>query len=181
MIEETLFYISYYKLQIDNFEKKKKELTKLLESYPEKKVWNSWTQEFFTNRQSDRSGLDEQFASIMNQELEEISKKIKKDFGIHEIWSISYDKGDYHSPHNHGSMGLSGILYLDLPKDSPVTVYIQPWNNFEDADHAVEYHSVSIAEGDIVIVPSFVLHFSKPNKSDSKKRIIAWDMKYYEI
>ena len=103
------------------------------------------------------------------------SKEIKTDFAITEIWSISYDKGDNHSPHNHGSTGLSGILYLDLPKDSPETVYIQPWNDY--VDDTVKYVRISITEGDIIIVPSFVMHYSKPNKSNSKKRIISWDMK----
>ena len=172
MEKEILFTIPYWKIQTINFEKKKKELIKILESYPEEKKEPS---EFFANRQTDRFGLIEQFASIMNQELEAFSKEIKRDFAIIETWSVSYIQGDYQLPHNHASIGLTGILYLDLPKDSPVTIYIQPWNNFED--DVVQYYSVPIVEGDIVIVPSFILHFSKPNKSDSKKRIIAWDMK----
>ena len=172
MKQESLFNIPYWKIQIINFKKKKKELTKLLESYPEEK---GELQEFTTNRQSDRADLAEKFSSIMIEEISKFSREIKKDFVIHEIWSVSYDKGDNHLSHNHGSMGLSGILYLDLPKDSPVTDYIQPWNNFEI--DTVQYNSVPIVEGDIIITPSFVLHFSKPNKSDNKKRIISWDMK----
>ena len=67
------------------------------------------------------------------------------------------------------------LHYLNLPKDSPDTTYMQPWNDYRD--DTTHFASVSVAEGDIVIVPSFVLHFSKPNKSKSKKRIISWDMK----
>ena len=170
--QDNLFNIPFWKIQTINFEEKKKELNKILKSYPEEK---KGMQEFATNRQSDRSGLVEKFFSIMNQELEDFSKEIETDFAITEIWSISYDKGDNHSPHNHSSMGLSGILYLDLPKDSPETVYIQPWNDYET--DTSEFATLPIVEGDIVIVPSFVLHFSKPNKSNSKKRIISWDMK----
>ena len=170
--QESLFNIPFWGIRIVDFQAKKKELVKLLESYPETE--REGVQEFASN-QGSATGLVKQFGSIMKQELEDFSREIKKDFAIHEIWSISYDKGDNQSPHNHSSMGLSGILYLDLPKDSPVTIYIQPWNNFED--DVVQYYSVPIVEGDIIIVPSFILHFSKPNKSDSKKRIIAWDMK----
>ena len=170
--KRSLFDIPFWQIQIINFEEKKKELTKLLESYPEEK---KGLQEFATNRQSDRTGLADQVSSIIREEVVAFSKEIKKDFTIYDIWSVSYDKGDNQSPHNHSSIGLSSILYLDLPKDSPVTLYIQPWNNFED--DVVQYYPVPIVEGDIVIVPSFILHFSKPNKSDSKKRIIAWDMK----
>ena len=72
-------------------------------------------------------------------------------------------------------MGFSGILYLDLPKDSPKTTYIQPWTDHET--DTILYVEIPIIEGDIVIAPSFVLHFSSPNKSKNKKRIISWDMK----
>ena len=172
MKKDNLFNIPFWKMQTINFEERKKELIKLLESYPEEK---KGLQEFATNRQSDRSGLVEQFGSIMNQELEDFSKEIKKDFTIHEIWSITYGKGDHHISHNHGSWGLSGILYLDLPTGSPVTSYIQPWNDYEtDAGH---FAAPPIVEGDIIIVPSFVLHFSKSSKIKETKRIIAWDMK----
>jgi len=172
---ESLFNIPYWKIQIINFKEKKKELTKLLESYPEEKKWMAG---FATNKQSDRSGLVEQFSSIMIDEVEVFVKEFKKDFAITEIWSVSYDKGDHHTSHNHGSVGLTGILYLDLPKDSPVTEYLQPWNNYED--DTTHNAKISIVEGDIIIVPSFILHYSWPNKSNSKKRIISWDMKILE-
>ena len=172
LIQDSLFNIPYWKIQTINFKKKKKELVELLESYPEEK---KGLQEFATNRQSDRSGLVEKFFSIMNQELENFSKEIETDFAITEIWSVSYDKGDNQSPHNHSSIGLSSILYLDLPKDSPKTTYIQPWTDHET--DTILYVEVPIIEGDIIIAPSFVLHFSSPNKSKNKKRIISWDMK----
>jgi hypothetical protein len=172
MIQDSLFTIPYWKIHNDNFEEKKKKLTKLLESYPEEKTGIA---AFATNRHSDRSKLIGQFASIMIEELKALSKEIKKDFSIHEIWSVSYDKGDYQSIHNHGSMGLSGLLYLDLPKDSPTALYVQPWNDI--TDDTVQYLEITNFEGDIVIVPSFVMHFTKPNKSEDIKRIISWDMK----
>ena len=170
--EESLFNIPYWKIQTINFEEKKKELIKILEFYPEEK---KGLQEFATNRQNNRSGLVERFFSIMNQELGAFSKEIEKNFAIHEIWSVSYDKGGNQSPHNHGSWGLSGILYLNLPKDSSVTEYIQPWNDY--VNDTIQHAKISIVEGNIIIVPSFILHFSEPNKSNSKKRIISWDMK----
>ena len=171
-LQKSLFDIPYWKIQIVDFQQKKKELVELLESYPEEKTG---LQDFYTNRQSNRSGLIEQFASIMSQELGVFAKEIKKDFAIPEVWSVSYAQGDYQTPHNHSSMGLSGILYLDLPNNSPITNFIQPWNDYET--DTVLYHSMPIAEGDIIIYPSFVQHFSEPNKTKKIKRVISWDMK----
>ena len=174
--QESLFNIPFWGIRTINFKEKKKELVKLLESYPEEKEkYGEIEGEFATNRQIDKSGLVGQFALIMKQELEDFSREIKKDFAITDIWSVSYDIGDNQSTHNHSAVGLSGILYLDLPKDSPKTTYIQPWTSHET--DTIRYVEVPIIEGDIVIVPSFVLHFSKPNKSNSKKRVISWDMK----
>ena len=170
--QESLFNIPFWGMRIINFEEKKKKLVKLLESYPEEK--KEGMQEFASN-QGSVTGLVGQFASIMKQELKDFSREIEKEFAIIDIWSVSYDKGDYQSTHNHSSVGLSGLLYLELPKDSPETTYIQPWTDHET--DTVRYVEIPIIEGDIVIVPSFVLHFSKPNKSKNKKRIISWDMK----
>jgi hypothetical protein len=174
MIEKrNLFEVPSWKIQTINFEEKKKELVKLLESYPEEE--KKGEQEFSTNRQTDRSGLIEGVFLIMKQEFEDFSKEIKKDFAITETWSVSYVQGDCQLPHNHGSMGLTGILYLDLPKDSPKTEYIRPWNDYEN--DTVPHCKIPIVEGDIIIIPSFVMHYSKPNRSENTKRIVSWDMK----
>ena len=178
MIKKTnLFHIPFWKIQVINFEEKREKLNKVLEQFPEngRKGREGGIQDFVTNRHSNRFGLVGKFVSIMGEEMEEFSRDIKKDFAIHEMWSVSYDTGDHHASHNHGSMGLTGILYLNLPNDAPITDYIQPWNDI--ANDTVQYLGVPIVEGDIVIVPSFILHLSEPNKSENKKRIISWDMK----
>ena len=69
---------------------------------------------------------------------------------------------------------MSGILYLEQPKDAPVTQYIQPWNDYI-SDRTV-YLPIPIQEGSIVVVPSFIQHFSPPNESKKIKKIISWDL-----
>ena len=65
-------------------------------------------------------------------EFKLIKTKYSSKLDVYNAWSVSYHKGDYHAPHNHGSIGYCGILYLDMHKNSPVTTYIQPWNNEKD-------------------------------------------------
>jgi hypothetical protein len=62
-----------------------------------------------------------------------------------------------------------------LPEGTPGTLFLQPWNDW--LTDTSQYGEVFVEEGDIVIVPSFVIHFTKPNITDDVKRIIAWDMK----
>ena len=85
-----------------------------------------------------------------------------------------YGQGDYHIVHNHGSIGYTGILYLELEEDSPKTIYMQPWQNEKDMSLFVE---PNVKAGDIVIVPKFIHHYTKPNKTDYKKLVMSFDFK----
>ena len=171
MIQGSLFNIPMWRLPCLNFSKKKKQLEQLVKAYPEKK---HGIQPFYTNRQYDRSGFGDAFANIMETELEMLSKKIQKTIVLQDIWSVSYKKGDYHTPHNHGATGLTGILYLNMPKDGAITQYIQPWNDWM-SDRTI-YYPLPVREGDIVVMPKFIRHFTEPHKSKKIKRIISWDM-----
>jgi len=172
MIEETLFKIPYWSTPVLNFKTKQKDLITLLKGYPEKR---HGLQTFATNRQSDRSNLAEAFTNICGEELNMLSQKIKKDLQIEDIWTVSYKRGEYHTPHNHGTLGLAGILYLQHDTKAPVTQYIQPWNDY-NTDRTI-YYPLPVSEGQIVVVPKFISHFTEPNKSVKVKRVIAWDMK----
>jgi len=172
MIENSLFTINYWSTPVINFKNKKHQLQKLIKSFPEKR---HGLQTFATNRQSDRSGFAESFNNICGEELSMLSQKLKKDIQIEDIWSVSYKSGEYHTPHNHGTTGLTGILYLEMDKNSPTTTYIQPWNN--QYNDTTLYYNMPAHEGLITVVPKFVNHFTQPNKSKKIKRIISFDMK----
>ena len=172
MILKNLFNIPMWSIPTLNFSKKKKQLEQLVKGFPEKK---HGLQTFATNRQSDRTGFVEAFSNICGEELNMLSKKIQKDIQIEDIWSVSYKKGDYHTPHDHGSTGLAGILYLNMPKKAPVTQYIQPWNDWY-SDRTI-YYPLPVNEGTIVVTPKFVRHFTEPHKDTKVKRVISWDMK----
>ena len=171
--QKTLFQIPYWHSKTKNFDKKKKEIVKMLEDYPEHRTD---TQNFSSNRyDTNKQDMMSKFVNIIKEEIREISQEIKSNLAVTDVWSASYETGDYHIPHIHNSTGISAILYLDLPKDGPCTTYIQPWSDiFSDTTIHVP---LSISEGDIVFVPSSVVHFTEPNKSDSVKRIVSWDMK----
>ena len=171
MIQETMFSIPYWTIPTINFKEKKKKLQSLCKRHPESK---HGIQTFSTNRQSPRIQFKEDLVNILEEELTMLSEKLSKDIRIDDAWSVSYKKGEYHSVHNHGSTGLSGILYLDQPKDAPMTNYMQPWNDYI-SDRTV-YYPIPVLEGTIIVVPQFIQHFSPPNESKKVKRIISWDL-----
>ena len=158
----TPFKIEFLKIKTKNFAKKKKLIIKELKKHPEERQ-----RSFNSNRGSGK--LSRPFSKIFSEELSQISFH---GITITDTWSVTYDKGDFHVPHNHGSTGYAGILYLDLHKDSPGTTYIQPWNN--ENDKSLLY-TPKVKPGDMVIVPKFIFHYSEVNPISFKKRIISFD------
>ena len=50
--------------------------------------------------------------------------------------------------------------------------HIQPWNNEKDKSVLCK---PCVEEGDIVIVPQYLMHYTDPNPVNFKKRIISFD------
>jgi hypothetical protein len=153
---EPTFKIEFFKIECVNFKNKKKKLEKVLARYPEMPQAN-----FKSNR--DKCSINTEFRQIF---------KYNSKILLQRVWSVVYNKGDYHVPHNHSSTGYCGILYLDMKPDSPKTTYIQPWNN--ENDRSVLY-TPPVKPGDIMIVPQYLWHYTEPNKINFKKRILSFD------
>ena len=162
---EPVFKIEFFKIQCVNFKDKKEHLIKILKQFPETAKPN-----FYSNR--DKADFTWHLREIFKDEFKLIETKYNNKILLQRAWSVTYSKGDYHIPHNHSSQGYTGILYLQMKKDSPKTTYIQPWNS--EKDRSVLY-SPDVKEGDIMIVPQFVTHYTEPNKIIFKKRIVSFD------
>jgi len=162
---EPVFTIEFFKIQCVNFKKKKKALEKVLNRFPEMPQDN-----FYSNRNKCR--INTEFKDIFKDEFNLISTKYNSKILLQRVWSVVYNKDDYHAPHNHSSTGYCGILYLDMKLDSPKTTYIQPWNN--ENDRSVLY-TPQVKSGDIMIVPQFLMHYTEPNKIKFRRRILSFD------
>ena len=162
---EPVFKIEFFKIKCADFKNKKKKLEKALARYPEMPQAN-----FKSNR--NKCSINTEFREIFKDEFSLMRAKYNSKILLQRVWSVVYDKGNYHVPHNHSSTGYCGILYLDMKPDSPKTTYIQPWN--DDNDKSVLY-SPKVEEGDIMIVPQLLTHYTEPNKTYFKKRILSFD------
>ena len=87
-------------------------------------------------------------------------------FLIDVIWFQQYANGSQHGWHIH-SGNMTNVYYLDFPKDSPKTEWINPIDNTT--------HQFDVEEGDIVTFPSWVKHRAPENKSNDMKTIISWN------
>ena len=140
-------------------------MEKALKSFPETRNRN-----FFSNR--DTADIRLPLQNIFRDEFKLISDKYASKISLANAWSVTYKKGDHHLPHNHGSAGYAAILYLSMHKNHPLTIYLQPWNN--ERDKSVLFKPPA-KEGDIVIVPRFIIHHTEPNTISTPKRIVGFD------
>mgnify|MGYP003128474153 CR=1 FL=1 len=177
---EPIFQIEFFKIKCVYFKRKKEQILDSLKKYAfrEKRFKN-----FNSNRHKSNKviikpnveiSLEHDLQEIFKDEFNLIREKFNSQINVYNAWSVTYGKGDFHVPHNHGSSGYCGILYLNMDKKSPVTTYIQPWNTEEDK---TKLYKPPVKEGDIVIVPQFLYHYTEPNKIKFKKRIISFDFK----
>ena len=165
---EPIFKIEFFKIKCINFKNKKEHIEKILKKFPEKSFPN-----FYSNRGN--ADIVWELQEIFKDEFNLIHTKYNNKISVKDAWSVTYNKGHYHVPHNHGSQGGTGIIYLQIKKDSPKTTYIQPWN--DEKDKSVLY-TPEVKEGDIMIVPQFLTHYSEPNKTYFKKRILSFDFDF---
>ena len=178
MLQKTLFDIPIWVKEVENFDSIKRELELEFSKFPE--VRND-TNTFFSNRNTNRDGLSKSFGDIMSKELHELQADLKKyrpeinEVWLTDVWSVTYEQGDYQATHNHSSTGLSGLLHLEIPADGPQLNIIMPWNDWIHDD--TKYYSVKYKVGTMMVMPSFLLHSSEVNLSDKRKRVISWDMK----
>ena len=162
---EPIFKIEFFKIKCIDFAKKKQLIETVLKQYPEVPLEN-----FYTNR--NKANFLDDFQKIFKDEISLVNKKYNRKIHLYNLWSVSYKKGNYHVPHNHGSKGYCGILYLNMKEKSPLTTYIQPWQTEMDT---TKLYKPKVVEGDIMIVPQFIYHYTEPNTINFNKRIISFD------
>ena len=82
-----------------------------------------------------------------------------------------YGRKQYHGWHIHDCQ-YSGVYYLDLPKETPKTQYIDPLTG--------NICQLDIEEGDVIAFPSFLVHQAPPNESDILKTIISFNFNFLD-
>jgi hypothetical protein len=87
---------------------------------------------------------------------------------INNVWFQQYIQNDFHSFHVHERTSWNCVYYLEFDKDTPGTTF----KNFFDKS----FYTPEVEEGDIIIFPSFIRHTSLPNKSKTRKTIIAFNV-----
>ena len=117
--------------------------------------------------------------SFSERDRESYVKLIHKKFGknissITTIWFNQYyaNSGCEHAFHDHVSTScdLTNIYYVELPDRSLRTVLKHPTTGKEIIPN--------VREGDIITFRSDILHKSPPNYTNTRKTVIAFNLKF---
>lgn len=152
----------------------KKELLSLLDTAPfkspnEPQAETNITKTDWYNSQD----FDREWVKLINPALiQEHMLSVYKDLGydgftLHEIWFQQYLNNSGHGWHTHSS-NFTNVYYVELPKDSPPTKIVNPYNQTDIIELEVE-------EGDVVVFPSFAIHKGPQNISNSRKTILSYN------
>lgn len=171
----SLFQIPFLKISCSNWKQKKRKLHKLTKdqelSRQEHNIFSTSKNVPFLNSKN----FVDNFTQIFKEEFDKFGQEQNfKKLNFKDIWTVIYNKEDYQTPHTHGTLGWSGILYYEYDIKQPSTVFIQPWHDIKTGFTALR--SLDTQEGDIIFFPSFIMHFCPSNNLNKKRKIISWDL-----
>jgi hypothetical protein len=115
------------------------------------------------------------WVQLLMPDLQTTFNKVANSIGyqqclIKDLWFQQYVTGNTHGWHTHGH-NFTGVYYLEFSKNSPVTELINP---FTQADLLIP----DVAEGDIIIFPSFTIHRAPVITNDIRKTIISFNLEF---
>jgi hypothetical protein len=133
-------------------------------------------QPFFSDRNNVPQFYRQDFVDTFKKELTLFCQDLEvESVEITDIWFAKYEVGDWHPPHTHSSNGYSGIIYFEYDDivHTP-TYFLNPVT--DPITDKTNYCKPTVYEGDIVIAPSNLLHFTYPNLSTKTRIVLGFDM-----
>ncbi len=96
-------------------------------------------------------------------------------------WFVSLQKGGHQAAHIHASGWVSGVVYLDTPREptereGSIQFGLQGYS-LKGQSKSAACISHQPQAGDIVLFPSSLFHSTVPVMSDQSRKVFAFDMK----
>jgi hypothetical protein len=98
-------------------------------------------------------------------------------------WTVTGNKGSYHTPHEHGRDYVSSVIYTEVPDKDPGAIYFV----LHSDNYSPLYHPqrrllhVHPEKGMIIIFPSWLIHGTLP-QGEGKRTTVNFDLggRYHE-
>ncbi len=112
---------------------------------------------------------------ILRDEMDQFAYDLQAKPVIVRAWFERAYKKMHHPPHTHGHGGWSAVLFLDYnPEHHTPTIFISPFNHFIDGSQ-LQYRP-ECKEGDLILFPSMLLHYTLPNTSNVRRTVCSFNL-----
>jgi hypothetical protein len=174
------YYIDMFKIPLihissNNWVEKKQFLNTMMKAQEIKNIDFIKTS-YYGQKPESVSYLCKRISTLFKDELKKYLEITGlKDYQVNLAWFQQQDKNMFHEIHNHG-LGISVVCYLEYnPEIHTPTHFISPYNNLLGG--GTEYFTPpDIEEGSIIFFPAMLNHYTLPNKSDTPRKIVSWNM-----
>ena len=168
------FTIPFYNIQIDNWSIKKQKLLEICNS--SRFANNDPISKVYTDFNKDYNYTGQVF-EILEDDLNKFSNKVQTTCSLKsvDIWFQRYVKGNFHTPHDHGSIGYSSVCFIEYDENehNPPR-FICPFKSVHG--QFIEYTPENIIEGTMIFFPSMLLHYVLPTTSDKVRTIMSMNI-----
>jgi len=169
-----MFIVPYLKLEVNDWENKKKKLLKLMDNC------DLETNSFLSTSFSDKETVNqnESIEDIFSEELTRMKKSFNfNECSIKQSWFQEQTKNMFHSTHGHcgNNIMMSSICYVDYDFSvHTATRFISPYVDSISCSYL--YFTPEVKEGTIVFFPSNILHHTLPSDSDKSRKIVSFNL-----
>ena len=114
--------------------------------------------------------------SILEDELSEFMIQVGGVVTVNGAWIERSTKGMHHNIHNHGATGYSAACYVCYNSNihSP-TQFVSPFNHPITGE--VMHYEPDVEEGDLILFPSLIHHYTTPNQSNTERIVLSFNLK----
>lgn len=157
----------------------------------------TWHSPNIFREQPDKRDIYDPFFDIIESVVRHVyrTQRIGGDPILTNLWSIISPPGGGNMPHRHPFASMSGVYYLQAPKDCGKIVFVDPRHGAdsvpffynskmtEEERDAVRFHQpYEPRVGRLIIFPTYLMHYVEPNANtgsgvDSLRISIAFNTK----
>ena len=165
--------IPFYHYKVNNWREKKEQLLDFVSTLSFKfidEITDLYTTYGDVNQTSSKA------FKILEDDIRKFTTEVKYSGEIGaDVWFQKYYENQFHSPHNHGAIGYSSVLYINFDKKiHKGTIFLSPFNH-PDGKH-IEY-APDVDEGSFIFFPSYLYHYTLPHKSDTIRIIMSMNIR----
>jgi ectoine hydroxylase-related dioxygenase (phytanoyl-CoA dioxygenase family) len=159
--------IPFIILKIDNHFELKNKILNSIDGMEENKLNNIFKTDWNKDINYPRP-----YYELVKNLFDNVAENITKIFHYTEklmvknYWFQQYKEDNSHSWHVHAGCLFSCVYYVETSNEAPKTTF----KLFDDE------FDIDVKEGEVLIFPSFLLHCSKPNNSNYRKTVIAFNL-----